>query len=297
MDKRLLAYISALGAAFFYSLNQIFNKRVVLAVGTLPALTLVYALLTLIDFSLCTLFGDFSLPSLGALLELVFLSVVGAVAILSLFESFKYLPIGVSITLANLSPVFLTLLVFLFEGKMPPPQKVFSITLILLSVYLITANGEKREKIPKKVYLLPLITAFGWALFGWELFRLLNLYRVNLFACAFYTSLYMFVIFLAALFALYGLSSLKLFQRVLKTNKVIKWAAMGGLLTSFGFVLSILPFKWVPPEETPIVEAIFSTSTPIGALLSYLLLGERLTFRQVTGILLAFLALMLFFVG
>ena len=297
MDKRLLAYLSALGAAFFYSLNQIFNKRVVLAVGTLPALTLVYALLTVIDFSLCALFGDFSLPSPGALLELVFLSAVGAVAILSLFESFKYLPVGVSITLANLSPVFLTLLVFLFEGKLPPPQKGFSIALILLSVYLITSNGEKGRKIPKRVYLLPLITAFGWALFGWELFRLLNVYLVNLFAVAFYTSLYMFAIFLSALLALYGSTSAKLLQKVFRNGKVLKWAAIGGLLTSFGFILSILPFKRVPPEETPVVEAIFSTSTPMGALLSYLLLGERLTFRQVAGIILAFFALLLFFVG
>ncbi len=297
MDKRLLAYLSALGAAFFYSLNQIFNKRVVLAVGTLPALTLVYALLTVIDFSLCALFGDFSLPSPGALLELVFLSVVGAVAILSLFESFKYLPVGVSITLANLSPVFLTLLVFLFEGKLPPPQKGFSIILILLSVYLITSPKGGKRNIPKRVYLLPLITAFGWALFGWELFRLLNLYKVNLFAVAFYTSLYMFVIFVSILLSLYGSASLKLLQKVLKNGKVLKWAAMGGLLTSLGFVLSILPFKWVPPEETPVVEAIFSTSTPIGALLSYLLLEERLSFRQTLGILLTFLALLLFFVG
>lgn len=297
MDKKFLAYLSALGAAFFYSLNQIFNKRVVLAVGTLPALTLVYALLTLTDFLLCALFGNFSLPSTGALLELVFLSVIGAVAILSLFESLKYLPVGVAITLANLSPIFLTILVFLFKGKLPPPQKGVSIILILLSVYLITSPKGEKKTIPKRVYLLPLITAFGWAVFGWELFRILNVYKVNLFAVAFYTSLYVFVIFVSMLLSLYGESFSELLQKVLKSGEILKWAVFGSLLTSFGFILSILPFRWVPPEETPVVEAIFSTSTPIGALMSYLLLGERLKFRQVLGILLTFLAFVLFFVG
>lgn len=94
MEKRFLAYLSALGAAFFYSLNQIFNKKVVLSVGTLPALVVVYGILTAVDFLLCLFFGDFSLPSQGVLAEIVFLSAVGAISILLLFESFKHLPWG-----------------------------------------------------------------------------------------------------------------------------------------------------------------------------------------------------------
>ena len=301
MPKRVLAYLSALGAAIFYSLNQIFNKRVVLALGTLPALALVYGILTALDFLLCLLFGDFFVPSPKVLFEIVLLSAVGAVSILTLFESFKYLPIGVSITLANLSPVFLTLLVFLFTGKLPPLPKLGVIALLLFAVYLITSDtsaGEKGERKSKKgVYLLPLVTALGWAIFGWETFRLLNIYNLDIFALAFYTSFYMFAVFAAALLAAYGWGNVKfLLKKVLIDKKVLKWAFIGGLLTSGGFILSMLPFKWVPPDETPVIEAIFTTTTPLSALFSYLLLGERLSERQIIGIALAFIALILSFV-
>jgi len=296
MEKRFLAYLSALGAAFFYSLNQIFNKKVVLSVGTLPALVVVYGILTAVDFLLCLFFGDFSLPSQGVLAEIVFLSAVGAISILLLFESFKHLPLGVAITLANLSPLFLTTLVFLFTGKLPSSAKLLAVALILFSIYLITSDGKGNSTAGKKVYLLPLGTAFGWAVFGWELFRLLNLYGVDLFALAFYTSLYMFCIFLAAFLALYR-GGFSLLLKVARRKKVLLWAATGGILTTVGFILSMLPFKWVPPEDTPVVEAIFSLSTPLGALFSYLLLGERLNRRQTAGIFLAFAALVAFFVA
>lgn len=168
--------------------------------------------------------------------------------------------------------------------------------LILFSIYLITSDGKGNSTAGKKVYLLPLRTAFGWAVFGWELFRLLNLYGVDLFALAFYTSLYMFCIFLAAFLALYR-GGFSLLLKVVRRKKVLLWAATGGILTTVGFILSMLPFKWVPPEDTPVVEAIFSLSTPLGALFSYLLLGERLNRRQTAGILLAFAALVAFFVA
>jgi len=305
MPKRVLAYISALGAAIFYSLNQIFNKRVVLTLGTLPALALVYGILTAVDFLLCLLFGDFYLPTPRVLFEIVLLSAVGAISILTLFESFKYLPIGVALTLANLSPVFLTVLVFLFTGSLPPLPKLATIALLLFAVYLITSDnpaGVGRKGIsPKRgVYLLPLITALGWALFGWETFRLLNLYGIDIFALAFYTSLYMFAIFGAALLATYRWQNVKyLLKKVLSDKgdkRVLRWAFIGGILTSGGFILSMLPFKWVPPSETPVIEAIFTTTTPLSALFSYLLLGERLSTRQMLGIALAFIALLLFFV-
>ena len=295
MEKRFLAYLSALGAALFYSLNQIFNKRVVLALGTLPALTLVYAVLTAVDFLLCAVFGNFSVPSQGVLLEIIFLSAMGVISILTLFESFKHLPIGVSITLANLSPVFLTALVFLFTGRFPSLLKLFSIALILFAVYLITSEGE-RFKVSKRVYLLPIATALGWSIFGWEVYRLLNIYRLDIFALAFSTSFYMFSVFFAAFIALYGKNASLLLRRVKSERKILQWAFWGGSLTSFGFILSMVPFKWIPPEEAPVIEAIFTTTTPLSALFSYLFAGERLTKRQTVGIILAFLALVLFFV-
>ena len=295
MPKKVLAYGAALAAAFFYSVNQIFNKRVVLAIGTLPSLVLVYLFLTLFDFFFCFLFGDFSIPSQRALFEIVLLSVDGAAAIGALFESFKYLPVGVAITLANLSPIFLTLLVFIFFGKTPSAVKLLAITLTVFSVYLITYSGE-RKKVSLKRYLLPLITALGWALFGWESYRLLNFYHLSPFALAFYTSLYMFFIFLAALLAVYR-GKKYLLEAVFRFKKALWWAILGGFFTSLGFVLSLVPFRLVEPQEAPVVEALFTFTTPSSALFSYLFLGERLSFKQTLGILLAFVSLLLFFLG
>jgi len=72
---------------------------------------------------------------------------------------------------------------------------------------------------------------------------------------------------------------------------------LGGFFTSIGFILAILPFRWVDITETPVIEAIFTLSTPFSVLLSYLLLGERLTLRQTVGVTLSFLALFMFFLS
>jgi drug/metabolite transporter (DMT)-like permease len=293
MSKKFIAYLSALGAAFSYSLNQIYNKKLVLTFGVVPALVAVYAVLTIFDFLLCTLFGDFSLPSQRVLLEVVFLSLDGAISILLLFASFKYLPVGVALTLANLSPVFLTVIAFLFGGKLPFAGKLLAIFLVLISIYLITYEG-KAEKRKLKAYLYPLGTALGWAVFGWEAFRLQKVYGLNPFAIAFYTSFYMFVVFFAVYLAAFGGKLSKLFK-VFRNKQTLQWVLLSGFLTSLGFILSLIPFGMVPPEETPIVEALFTFSTPLGALFSYLLLGEKLNKRQIAGIVLSFLSLVLFF--
>ena len=293
MSQKFLAYLSALASAFFYSLNQIFNKRVTLALGTLPALVSVYAFLTLFDFIFCYLFGDFYVRDIRVLLEIVLVSLIGSVAILTLFESFKYLPIGVAITLANLSPVFLTLFVFLTTGKIPPLKKLALIGLILFSVFLITFEGKGGKR---WAYLLPLVTAVGWALTGLEFYRLVNIYKTDPLAVAFYTSLYMFVVFLAVFLAVAENKSYIL-KKVWRFKKILLWSALGGFFTSIGFILAILPFRWVDITETPVIEAIFTLSTPFSVLLSYLLLRERLTLRQTVGVTLSFLALFMFFLS
>jgi drug/metabolite transporter (DMT)-like permease len=295
LKKETIAILTAFGAAVFYSLNQIFNKKIVLFVGTLPALVLVYFTLTVFDFFLCSFFGDFFIPSVPILLEIIFLSLVGALAILTLFESFKYLPIGIALTLANLSPVFLTLLVFIFTEKLPSLGKLFLIFLILFALYLIISPGkERKENIPVKAFLLPLFTALGWAIFGWEIFRFLNTYHLNIFAISFYLSLYMFVIFLAAFLAVFR-EKRKLIEFIKVNKRILVWTFWSGFFTTGGFILSIVPFQWVPPEDTPVIEAIFTFTTPLGAIFSYLFMGERLNRKQIMGIALAFLSLLAFF--
>lgn len=293
MFDKWIAYISALGAAFSYSLNQIYNKRLILSYGTLATLVAVYAVLTVNDFILCSFLGTFSLPSLRVLFELLFLSTVGSFSILLLFLSLKYLPVGISLTLANMSPLFLTLFVFIFSGKIPSKGKLLAIFLALFSIYLITYDG-KGGKIPLKVYLLPLGTALGWGFFGWEVYRLQHFYGVNPFAIAFYTSLYMFVIFFAMYLAAFG-GDIKPVLRIFTHKNSLKMFLLSGLLTSAGFVLSVIPFGLVEPQEAPVIETIFTFSTPLSVILSYFLLREKIKPKQLMGIILSFLSLVLFF--
>ncbi len=291
MTSSVFSYLLALLSAVFYSLNQIYNKRLTLLLGSLPALWVVYLFLVLFDFVFCLLFGNFSVPLYPPLAEIFFLSLVGALSIFFLFESFKRMPLGISITLANFSPIFLTLLMFLSEGVLPSFGKLFLIVALVGSVFLFFGDG-RGDVISKRFLFYPLMTAFGWGLFGWETYRLLNLYGVDPFAVAFYSSLFMWFIFCSVcLVRCEGKSLL----RKLKDRKVLKWGFLGGLFTSLGFVSSVFAFKGISPEEAPVIEAILTFTTPLGALTSYLLLGEKLSPKQVAGVLVSFTLLVLFF--
>jgi len=283
-------YLLALFSAFFYSLNQIYNKRLTLILGSLPSLVVVYLFLTLFDGLLCLLFGEFALPNLRVVVELLFLSLVGALSIFFLFESFKRLPVGVAITLANFSPIFLTLLVFLTKGTVPKPAKLVLIVLLILTLPLFFEDTNR--KVDRKYIFYPLITAFGWGLFGLEVFKLVNDYGLSPFTVAFYSSLFMWLIFL---FSCLWVCDIKNLLKKLRNKTVLKWALLGGIYTSLGFVLSVYAFKGVSPKEAPVIEALFTFTTPLGTLTSFLLLGERLTKRQLLGVSLSFTLLLLFF--
>jgi len=104
----------------------------------------------------------------------------------------------------------------------------------------------------------------------------------------------MFIIFFAAFLASFK-NKKKLIGLIKKNKKILWWTFWSGLFTTGGFILSIIPFKFVPPEDTPVIEAIFTLTTPLGALFSFLFMGERLSGKQISGIALAFLALFCFF--
>jgi len=283
-------YFLALLSAFFYSLNQIYNKRLTLLLGSLPSLVVVYIFLTLFDGIFCFLFGSFSIPNLKVVLELLFLSLVGTISIFFLFESFKKLPVGVAITLANFSPIFLTVLVFLSKGTFPKPTKVVLIVLLILTLPLFFEREDRKAE--KRYVFYPLITAFGWGVFGLEVFRLVNDYRISPFAVAFYSSLFMWFIFLLS--CLWKCNFNKLFREFF-SRLVLKWSFLSGIYTSLGFISSVFAFKGISPKEAPVIEAIFTFTTPLGTLSSFFLLEERLNKRQLVGVTISFILLVLFF--
>ena len=258
--------------------------------GSLPSLVVVYLFLTLFDGIFCFLLGSFDIPNLKAVLELLFLSLVGAISIFFLFESFKKLPVGVAITLANFSPIFLTVLVFLSKGTFPKPTKLVLIVFLILTLPLFFEREDRKAE--KRYVFYPLITAFGWGVFGLEVFRLVNDYKLSPFAVAFYSSLFMWFIFLITCFWRYDFR--KLLREFFKPP-ILKWSFLSGIYTSLGFISSVFAFKGISPKEAPVIEAIFTFTTPLGTLSSYLLLGERLTKRQGIAVLISFLILILFF--
>ncbi|MEO2152830.1 MAG: DMT family transporter [Aquificota bacterium] len=307
MTNNFLSLIFALLGAVFYSLNQIFNKKVVLAIGTLPAVSVNFFFLTVFDFIFCYLFENRNIdlclfspfsknPDL--LKEFLLLSVVGTLASLSLYESFKHLPLGVSITLANLSPLFVTLFVFLFEGVLPPLGKLITVFLILFAVYLVVSpsEGKRNYSYHSFAWVLPLITAVGWGFFGWEIYRIVQYYHLSPFVVAFYTSLFMWLIFML-LNILDWKSFIHELKKFFKFKKLLWWSLAGSLLTSLGFITSTVAYRWAQAQDVPIIEAVLSLSTPLSALFSYLLLGEKLHKRQWVGIILSFVGLLVFFLS
>ncbi|NPB05158.1 MAG: DMT family transporter [Aquificae bacterium] len=293
MGKPYSSYLLAFLSSLFYSLNQVFNKKLTLALGSLPALFAVYCFLVLFDGLFCLLFGSFKVPP-PALVELVFLALVGVLSILFFFEGFKRLPLGVAVTLANFSPVFLTVLVFLSERKLPPPPKLALVVALVITVAVFFGGGEK-GRLRRRYLFYPLMTAFGWGLFGWETYRLVNLYDLNPFTVAFYSSLFMWLVFLLACLRFCRL--VRLLELLLTDRRLLRWAALSGGFTSLGFVLSVFAFKGLPPEEAPVVEAILTFTTPLTAFTSYLLLGEKLSTRQTLGVVVSFLLLVAFFLA
>ena len=305
MKKSFISLIFALSGAVFYSLNQIFNKKVVLALGTLPAVSVNFFFLTVFDFLFCYIFEGGNIHSClffplmanpPAFKELLLLSVVGTVASLSLYESFKHLPLGVAVTLANLSPIFGAVFVFLFEGVLPPPGKLAAVFLILFAVYLVVSPiGVGRDySFRPLAWVLPLITAAGWGFFAWETFRLVRFYNLSPFVVAFYTSLFMWLIFTVLSLFVWKSFYYEL-RKFFKNRQLLRWSLLGSLLTSLGFITSTVAYRWANAEDVPVIEAVISLSTPLTALFSFLILKEKLSKRQWAGIVLSFVGLLIFF--
>ncbi len=86
-------------------------------------------------------------------------------------------------------------------------------------------------------------------------------------------------------------------KKFFKFKKLLWWSLAGSLLTSLGFITSTVAYRWAQAQDVPIIEAVLSLSTPLSALFSYLLLGEKLHKRQWVGIILSFVGLLVFFLS
>jgi drug/metabolite transporter (DMT)-like permease len=276
-------------STLFYSINQLFNKRLTENISELKTLVVIYFYLTLLDLLVFLYTAGFHVPKPSAWVHLFITSAVGTVAIYYFFKALRVLPVGVALTLANFSPIFLTFINFFLEGKAPSGIKLLLIALSPLPLYLIAEGGGGRVAL--RYYIYPLITALGWAIFGYELYHLTQREKLSPFAVAFYSSLLMFL-FLLLSASLKG--ELKKSLEVIKNPRFNLWAFLSALFTSAGFILSTLAFSVAPPEELPVLEAILTFTTPLATLFAYLFLGEKLSKRQLVGIALSFFLLVAF---
>jgi len=285
-----ISLIAALTSTIFYSLNQIFNKKLIENYSELKSLIVIYLYLTLIDLFVYLLFDDFSLPTPSAAGWLILTSAVGTISIYLFFKALRLLPVGVVLTLAGFSPLFLSLLTFLIEKKAPSGGKLLLIALVPLPFRLLTE--DQKEKVPAVAYLYPLATALGWAFFGYALYRLTQREGLSPFAVAFYTSLLTWIL-LTLTAALRG-ELKETFHLAIENPKVNLLAFLSALFTSAGFILSTFAFSLAPAEELPILEAILTFTAPLGTLFAHLFLGEKPSKRQLLGIFLSILLLSAF---
>ncbi len=248
----------------------------------------VYFLLTVLDFLLLNVFKAPLSIELNALGWLLFISFTGSVAIYYLFLGLERLNVGTALVLANLSPIFLAVITYLTRGVLPDLKKLILIFILPFPYKLIVSGHKLSDSVNIKYYLYPLITALGWALFGYGLFYSLSVLHVSVFTVAFYSSLFMFFF----LFIAFGVKEIKKLKRL--PPKAFLYGFISAILTSLGFILSCLAFERASVEELPVVEAVLTFTTPLGTLFAYLFLGERLSKKQLIGIAIAFLILLLF---
>jgi drug/metabolite transporter (DMT)-like permease len=290
--SQLLPILFAAVSTLFYSLNQIFNKKLIELTGVRFSLLEVYFLLTVLDFLLLNVFKAPLSIELNALGWLLFISFTGSVAIYYFFLGLERLNVGTALVLANLSPIFLAVITYLTRGVLPDLKKLILIFILPFPYKLIVSGNKLPDSANIKYYLYPLITALGWALFGYGLFYLLSVLHVPVFTVAFYSSLFMFFF----LFIAFGVK--EIVKEIKKLKKLQPKAFLHGfisaILTSLGFILSCLAFERASAEELPVVEAVLTFTTPLGTLFAYLFLGERLSKKQLIGIAIAFLILLLF---
>ncbi len=285
----MIGFIYALISSIGYSLNQIYNKKLLIkGLSNLESILISNFFLTINIFTLLILFGKIEIYKYSNLdfVLLIIGSILATIGLLFLFKSFKTLLISESLAIANIYP-FITLIlsaIFLNERI-----TLFQFLLmILIFIGIITLIREKKGFKLSKYYFFPLITGIAWGYIGFLIFYL-SQKNINLYSIIF---LLEFGILIASLMAY------RLFEKKEKKRKniskylpIIYIGFLSGLFTLIGTFFYGLSVNYIPSS---IASSIASTQIMFSIISSYLLLNEKIRKEQIIGFVIIILSLILF---
>lgn len=281
----ILGIVYALLSAFFYAVNNLFNKKLSEELNEYEAL--VYAAFFLLFFAggLNFVLGSFIFNlSVESLIFLVSASIIGFVALLFLFKSFEHLPVGIILTLANIFPLF-TLLFATFYHNL---SFSFWLLIPLLIIFLGTWNihYSRKEHANKAFIYMPLITAFGWGYYSFSSYSLLEL-NMSAFTVAFYLEAGVFLVGLcyALLFRKLSFS-----QKKLRSN--LPYALGAGIFLTAGTLFIMFALERIHPA---IASSIATSDIIFASVLSYVFFKEKLSKQELVGISIIILGLLMYF--
>jgi len=282
----LIGFSYSLISALFYSVNNIFSKKITQKVNELETFFISNMFLTIISGFIAFTFGDFNFTfNLEIFLIVLIGSLFGFIAFLCFLYSFKNFYVSESLVIANTNPfVVLIFSILLFNEKISLIEFIGMIT-VFYGIYSIIRNKSK-FRINKNV-ILPFITSLGWGVYSLVIITLLRL-NMNIFYIVFIleAGILLFLIFYLLLF------KIKINKKIFTSSYILKNGFLAGITTNFGTLFSTLAFKTINP---PIASSIISSQVLFASFFGYLFLKEKVTHKQFIGYFLVFLGLVIFY--
>jgi drug/metabolite transporter (DMT)-like permease len=284
----ILSLISAIG----YSLNQIFNKKLILnrlnnyeALFISNIFLLFFNFLIMVSFSRKIIFSEITKIITSNFIYYYMLNgLIGFFALFFLFKSFKRLKVGESLTIANIYPFVTLFLTFFFFGEKITLFQLIIMLIIFVSIFFLIIDDSKFKLSIYDFY--PLLTAIGWGTYGFLIYYYLK-NNLDLYISLFLIQLFMFLFSLV--FFLYYKS--KNIKKILINKKNILFGFLAGFFSFIGTLFYSLGTFYLNPA---IVSSIGSAQVPLSFLFSYFILSEKINKKQIILILFITSCLFLF---
>lgn len=279
----MIGFLFAIFSAMSFSLNNIFSKDNINKIGVWNTLLVTYFFVSLISFIFVLIWGNFNHAlNYKIILLIIFGGINGMIGIWALFSSFEKISVAESLAIANFFPFISLIFFYFFMEKSVRIIDIFIMCFVFIGV-LLTLKKEKFAF--NKFLLFSVITAFSWALYYYIL-AILNDYGISPMNNTFYieTGIFISVVFYMLFIKKDGI-------KFKFEYSSIKNGFFAGLFSVLGILLFIFSLEKLNPS---IATSIISSQIMFSSFFAYIFFNEKLDIRQIIGILIVVLGLILF---
>ena len=279
-----IGIILAILAAISFALSNIFSKA--LSTKTTAINSVLYQGFFISIFSLFFYIifeNNIEIPNLKATIGIIIGGIFGFIGIFYLFKSFQNLDVGKTLIIANTYPFLILLLSSIILKTQFSMLIIFPMLLIFIGIILLF-NLKKNSNDIKKIKF-PIIVSLSWGIFY---FCITYISQQNLspFGIVFYIELMLFIS--ALIYIIFSKN------KILPTNQIknISYlSAVSGFFVMTGISLVTFSQLTINPAIT---SSIKSFELIITAILATLIYKEYLNFKNIIGIIIAFIGIILF---